>query len=401
MLNTGRTMYIIRNKMQSLENTKGSGRCFMSISEALDYMTLNKIRLENINIWEVQTTSGEKLVIEDHNIDTWACDFIVRKSLDRNEILLSETGQKLRLLYNLKMVLSNPKMIHCSYEDLRDSVELLIYRAIASESPMVLYTFYNKINRFIQQQGLILREGSVSKLLDRCKNELIKLDKDNDYRMEFIIKEKNDNKRKEYIDHFIKDDIISTDGMNSAYLAGIIENNTDRTIIIDELIKFKKYKAISKLCNEFATEKSVINQVFKVLYQAITVYDEVYLIPTLGNFIKFNGLEIPIEDIADTIIKISYKYEKSIPSSVVEFISQILLSSAILFHRLQIIEPKLKGRMIMTLVICDNDCIHSADLIGTDNINKKEAEILLGHVLAKSKNPQLEIKALRRMKKYN
>lgn len=370
-------------------NIDGSGMVFESTNNLLDYMMEKGMSLKDNTVYCVLPKNEPTLILnKESKVKRFKCDYQILYHLDHNELIDEEIhvnypGTSLANLLMLSHISDHDK------KKLVDNVDSLMKSPAAYRSVDVMDYFLRQVGKLIETDEDFNTEYIKKSYYD-IKEVLMRTDKDNKYRVKYIIKEKDKELQNLYLKYLIKDD---RDGFA---LAEIFKNTEDHDLmdkVINIMMKNYYLEAIFDLCN---TPELNINQMAWLetsLYKKVRIGFPEFILP-LGKIMQIKSIHRNFYTTFDyDIIKnVLYTYKDTHRKTIVDFLSIVSLG------RMWKNSSDIINFIIENIRKYDDECYHTVDLIGTDNINKSRAESLLGHVLAKK--PELEKLALKKMEIY-
>lgn len=387
-----KSYYVINgeNLVSHCDNvTDGSGMVFESTNTVLDYMMEKGLSLKDNIVYCVLPKNEPTLILnKESKVKRFKCDYQILYHLDHNalideEIHVNYPGTSLANLLMLPHISDHDK------KKLVDNVDSLMKSPAAYRSVDVMDYFLRQVGKLIETDEDFNTEYIKKSYYD-IKEVLMRTDKDNKYRVKYIIKEKDKELQNLYLKYLIKDD---RDGFA---LAEIFKNTEDHDLmdkVINIMMKNYYLEAIFDLCN---TPELNINQMAWLetsLYKKVRIGFPEFILP-LGKIMQIKSIHRNFYTTFDyDIIKnVLYTYKDTHRKTIVDFLSIVSLG------RMWKNSSDIINFIIENIRKYDDECYHTVDLIGTDNINKSRAESLLGHVLAKK--PELEKIALKKMEIY-
>ena len=370
-------------------NTDGSGMVFESTNNLLDYMMEKGMCLKDNTIYCVLPKNEPTLILnKESKVKRFKCDYQILYHLDHNELI----DEEIHVNYpgtSLANLLMLPHISDHDKKKLVDNVDSLMKGPAAYRSVDVMDYFLRQVGKLIETDEDFNTEYIKKSYYD-IKEVLMRTDKDNKYRVKYIIKEKDKELQNLYLKYLIKDD---RDGFA---LAEIFKNTEDHDLmdkVINIMMKNYYLEAIFDLCN---TPELNINQMAWLetsLYKKVRIGFPEFILP-LGKIMQIKSIHRNFYTTFDyDIIKnVLYTYKDTHRKTIVDFLSIVSLG------RMWKNSSDIINFIIENIRKYDDECYHTVDLIGTDNINKSRAESLLGHVLAKK--PELEKLALKKMEIY-
>lgn len=369
--------------------TDGSGMVFESTNTVLDYMMEKGLRLKDNIVYCVLPKNEPTLILnKESKVKRFKCDYQILYHLDHNELI----DEEIHVNYpgtSLANLLMLPHISDHDKKKLVDNVDSLMKNPTAYRSVDVMDYFLRQVGKLIETDEDFNTEYIKKSYYD-IKEVLMRTDKDNKYRVKYIIKEKDKELQNLYLKYLIKDD---RDGFA---LAEIFKNTEDHDLmdkVINIMMKNYYLEAIFDLCN---TPELNINQMAWLetsLYKKVRIGFPEFILP-LGKIMQIKSIHRNFYTTFDyDIIKnVLYTYKDTHRKTIVDFLSIVSLG------RMWKNSSDIINFIIENIRKYDDECYHTVDLIGTDNINKSRAESLLGHVLAKK--PELEKIALKKMEIY-
>lgn len=377
--------------------TDGSGMVFESTNTVLDYMMEKGMSLKDNTVYCVLPKNEPILILnKESKVKRFKCDYQILYYLNQDEVLDDEihVNYPETSLANLLML---PHISNHDKKELVNNVYRLMNNPTAYRSIDVMDYFLRQVGKLIETDEDFDTEDIKKSYYD-IKEVLMRTDKDNKYRVKYIITEKDKELQNLYIKYLIKDD---RDGFA---LAEIFKNTEDHDLmdkVINIMMKNYYLEAIFDLCN---TPELNINQMAWLetsLYKKVRIGFPEFILP-LGKVMQIKSIHRNFYTTFDyDIIKnVLYTYKDTHRKTIVDFLSIIALGkmSTIALSKMWKNASYITDFIIENIRKYDNECYHTVDLIGTDNINKEMAELLLGHVLAKK--PELEKIALKKMEFY-
>lgn len=370
-------------------NIDGSGMVFESTNNLLDYMMEKGMSLKDNTVYCVLPKNEPTLILnKESKVKRFKCDYQILYHLDHNELI----DEEIHVNYpgtSLANLLMLPHISDHDKKKLVDNVDSLIKSPTAYRSVDVMDYFLRQVGKLIETDEDFNTEYIKKSYYD-IKEVLMRTDKDNKYRIKYIIKEKDKELQNLYLKYLIKDD---RDGFA---LAEIFKNTEDHDLmdkVINIMMKNYYLEAIFDLCN---TPELNINQMAWLetsLYKKVRIGFPEFILP-LGKIMQIKSIHRNFYTTFDyDIIKnVLYTYKDTHRKTIVDFLSIVSLG------RMWKNSSDIINFIIENIRKYDDECYHTVDLIGTDNINKSRAESLLGHVLAKK--PELEKIALKKMEIY-
>lgn len=369
--------------------TDGSGMVFESTNTVLDYMMEKGLSLKDNIVYCVLPKNEPTLILnKESKVKRFKCDYQILYHLDHNELI----DEEIHVNYpgtSLANLLMLPHISDHDKKKLVDNVDSLMKSPAAYRSVDVMDYFLRQVGKLIETDEDFNTEYIKKSYYD-IKEVLMRTDKDNKYRVKYIIKEKDKELQNLYLKYLIKDD---RDGFA---LAEIFKNTEDHDLmdkVINIMMKNYYLEAIFDLCN---TPELNINQMAWLetsLYKKVRIGFPEFILP-LGKIMQIKSIHRNFYTTFDyDIIKnVLYTYKDTHRKTIVDFLSIVSLG------RMWKNSSDIINFIIENIRKYDDECYHTVDLIGTDNINKSRAESLLGHVLAKK--PELEKIALKKMEIY-
>lgn len=369
--------------------TDGSGMVFESTNTILDYMMEKGLSLKDNIVYCVLPKNEPTLILnKESKVKRFKCDYQILYHLDHNELI----DEEIHVNYpgtSLANLLMLPHISDHDKKKLVDNVDSLMKSPAAYRSVDVMDYFLRQVGKLIETDEDFNTEYIKKSYYD-IKEVLMRTDKDNKYRVKYIIKEKDKELQNLYLKYLIKDD---RDGFA---LAEIFKNTEDHDLmdkVINIMMKNYYLEAIFDLCN---TPELNINQMAWLetsLYKKVRIGFPEFILP-LGKIMQIKSIHRNFYTTFDyDIIKnVLYTYKDTHRKTIVDFLSIVSLG------RMWKNSSDIINFIIENIRKYDDECYHTVDLIGTDNINKSRAESLLGHVLAKK--PELEKIALKKMEIY-
>lgn len=370
-------------------NIDGSGMVFESTNNLLDYMMEKGMSLKDNTVYCVLPKNEPTLILnKESKVKRFKCDYQILYHLDHNELI----DEEIHVNYpgtSLANLLMLPHISDHDKKKLVDNVDSLMKSPTAYRSVDVMDYFLRQVGKLIETDEDFNTEYIKKSYYD-IKEVLMRTDKDNKYRVKYIIKEKDKELQNLYLKYLIKDD---RDGFA---LAEIFKNTEDHDLmdkVINIMMKNYYLEAIFDLCN---TPELNINQMAWLetsLYKKVRIGFPEFILP-LGKIMQIKSIHRNFYTTFDyDIIKnVLYTYKDTHRKTIVDFLSIVSLG------RMWKNSSDIINFIIENIRKYDDECYHTVDLIGTDNINKSRAESLLGHVLAKK--PELEKIALKKMEIY-
>lgn len=370
-------------------NIDGSGMVFESTNNLLDYMMEKGMSLKDNTVYCVLPKNEPTLILnKESKVKRFKCDYQILYHLDHNELI----DEEIHVNYpgtSLANLLMLPHISDHDKKKLVDNVDSLMKSPAAYRSVDVMDYFLRQVGKLIETDEEFNTEYIKKSYYD-IKEVLMRTDKDNKYRVKYIIKEKDKELQNLYLKYLIKDD---RDGFA---LAEIFKNTEDHDLmdkVINIMMKNYYLEAIFDLCN---TPELNINQMAWLetsLYKKVRIGFPEFILP-LGKIMQIKSIHRNFYTTFDyDIIKnVLYTYKDTHRKTIVDFLSIVSLG------RMWKNSSDIINFIIENIRKYDDECYHTVDLIGTDNINKSRAESLLGHVLAKK--PELEKIALKKMEIY-
>lgn len=370
-------------------NIDGSGMVFESTNNLLDYMMEKGMSLKDNTVYCVLPKNEPTLILnKESKVKRFKCDYQILYHLDHNELI----DEEIHVNYpgtSLANLLMLPHISDHDKKKLVDNVDSLMKNPTAYRSVDVMDYFLRQVGKLIETDEDFNTEYIKKSYYD-IKEVLMRTDKDNKYRVKYIIKEKDKELQNLYLKYLIKDD---RDGFA---LAEIFKNTEDHDLmdkVINIMMKNYYLEAIFDLCN---TPELNINQMAWLetsLYKKVRIGFPEFILP-LGKIMQIKSIHRNFYTTFDyDIIKnVLYTYKDTHRKTIVDFLSIVSLG------RMWKNSSDIINFIIENIRKYDDECYHTVDLIGTDNINKSRAESLLGHVLAKK--PELEKIALKKMEIY-
>lgn len=367
----------------------GSGMVFESTNNLLDYMIEKGMSLKDNTVYCVLPKNEPTLILnKESKVKRFKCDYQILYHLDHNELI----DEEIHVNYpgtSLANLLMLPHISDHDKKKLVDNVDSLMKSPAAYRSVDVMDYFLRQVGKLIETDEDFNTEYIKKSYYD-IKEVLMRTDKDNKYRVKYIIKEKDKELQNLYLKYLIKDD---RDGFA---LAEIFKNTEDHDLmdkVINIMMKNYYLEAIFDLCN---TPELNINQMAWLetsLYKKVRIGFPEFILP-LGKIMQIKSIHRNFYTTFDyDIIKnVLYTYKDTHRKTIVDFLSIVSLG------RMWKNSSDIINFIIENIRKYDDECYHTVDLIGTDNINKSRAESLLGHVLAKK--PELEKLALKKMEIY-
>lgn len=399
-------MYILNYDKLEIGKVE-SGIMFSNIKDVITYITENDLNFLHSYIYIVKPiTETTRYITPETSIVRFKGGYEIKESVRKSDIDIN-TGDSFALL-SLTALLENPQLYNYNNDELAEniillaqSLELDIY--LKSE---LLYEYFIKnihiIDYFVRKTGELIDTNNISfntkpflSIHHMLKETLIRNDSSNKYRSKYILSENDIEIREIYLNYLLKDDKYGF------FLAELIRECDD--------IKYKEY-----LLNKLLLDQNKINAVWDLcstykyldndfslllineLYKKIRIGFSDYILP-LGKLIQIMPQmhTTIIENIAELVINVVYIFRDNKSKLIVDFISLVLLREDDYFKC-----HNFTRFLVNNIRDYDKSCYHSADLIGTKNIDKENASLLLGHVLAKSNDEKLKEKALEKMKNY-
>lgn len=370
-------------------NIDGSGMVFESTNNLLNYMMEKGMSLKDNTVYCVLPKNEPTLILnKESKVKRFKCDYQILYHLDHNELI----DEEIHVNYpgtSLANLLMLPHISDHDKKKLVDNVDSLMKNPTAYRSVDVMDYFLRQVGKLIETDEDFNTEYIKKSYYD-IKEVLMRTDKDNKYRVKYIIKEKDKELQNLYLKYLIKDD---RDGFA---LAEIFKNTEDHDLmdkVINIMMKNYYLEAIFDLCN---TPELNINQMAWLetsLYKKVRIGFPEFILP-LGKIMQIKSIHRNFYTTFDyDIIKnVLYTYKDTHRKTIVDFLSIVSLG------RMWKNSSDIINFIIENIRKYDDECYHTVDLIGTDNINKSRAESLLGHVLAKK--PELEKIALKKMEIY-
>ena len=370
-------------------NIDGSGMVFESTNNLLDYMMEKGMSLKDNTVYCVLPKNEPTLILnKESKVKRFKCDYQILYHLDHTELI----DEEIHVNYpgtSLANLLMLPHISDHDKKKLVDNVDSLMKSPTAYRSVDVMDYFLRQVGKLIETDEDFNTEYIKKSYYD-IKEVLMRTDKDNKYRVKYIIKEKDKELQNLYLKYLIKDD---RDGFA---LAEIFKNTEDHDLmdkVINIMMKNYYLEAIFDLCN---TPELNINQMAWLetsLYKKVRIGFPEFILP-LGKIMQIKSIHRNFYTTFDyDIIKnVLYTYKDTHRKTIVDFLSIVSLG------RMWKNSSDIINFIIENIRKYDDECYHTVDLIGTDNINKSRAESLLGHVLAKK--PELEKIALKKMEIY-
>lgn len=370
-------------------NVDGSGMVFESTNNLLDYMMEKGMSLKDNTVYCVLPKNEPTLILnKESKVKRFKCDYQILYHLDHNELI----DEEIHVNYpgtSLANLLMLPHISDHDKKKLVDNVDSLMKSPTAYRSVDVMDYFLRQVGKLIETDEDFNTEYIKKSYYD-IKEVLMRTDKDNKYRVKYIIKEKDKELQNLYLKYLIKDD-------RDGFALAEIFKNTEEHDLMDKVINImmKNYylEAIFDLCN---TPELNINQMAWLetsLYKKVRIGFPEFILP-LGKIMQIKSIHRNFYTTFDyDIIKnVLYTYKDTHRKTIVDFLSIVSLG------RMWKNSSDIINFIIENIRKYDDECYHTVDLIGTDNINKSRAESLLGHVLAKK--PELEKIALKKMEIY-
>lgn len=370
-------------------NIDGSGMVFESTNNLLDYMMEKGMSLKDNTVYCVLPKNEPTLILnKESKVKRFKCDYQILYHLDHNELI----DEEIHVNYpgtSLANLLMLPHISDHDKKKLVENVDSLMKSPAAYRSVDVMDYFLRQVGKLIETDEDFNTEYIKKSYYD-IKEVLMRTDKDNKYRVKYIIKEKDKELQNLYLKYLIKDD---RDGFA---LTEIFKNTEDHDLmdkVINIMMKNYYLEAIFDLCN---TPELNINQMAWLetsLYKKVRIGFPEFILP-LGKIMQIKSIHRNFYTTFDyDIIKnVLYTYKDTHRKTIVDFLSIVSLG------RMWKNSSDIINFIIENIRKYDEECYHTVDLIGTDNINKSRAESLLGHVLAKK--PELEKIALKKMEIY-
>lgn len=369
--------------------TDGSGMVFESTNTVLDYMMEKGMSLKDNTVYCVLPKNEPTLILnKESKVKRFKCDYQILYHLDHNELI----DEEIHVNYpgtSLANLLMLPHISDHDKKKLVDNVDSLMKSPAAYRSVDVMDYFLRQVGKLIETDEDFNTEYIKKSYYD-IKEVLMRTDKDNKYRVKYIIKEKDKELQNLYLKYLIKDD---RDGFALAEIFKNIEDHDLMDKVINIMMKNYYLEAIFDLCN---TPELNINQMAWLetsLYKKVRIGFPEFILP-LGKIMQIKSIHRNFYTTFDyDIIKnVLYTYKDTHRKTIVDFLSIVSLG------RMWKNSSDIINFIIENIRKYDDECYHTVDLIGTDNINKSRAESLLGHVLAKK--PELEKIALKKMEIY-
>lgn len=384
-----------------------SGIMFSNIKDVITYITENELNFLHSYIYMVKPiTETTRYITPETTIVRFKGGYEIKESVIKSDIDIN-TGDSLALL-SLTALLENPQLYNYDNDELAENIILLaqsldldIY--LKSE---LLYDYFIKNNHiidyFVRKTGELIDTNIISfntksflSIHHMLKETLIRNDSSNKYRSKYILSENDIEIREIYLNYLLKDD---KDGFFLAELIRECEDIKYKEYLLNKLLLDQnKINAVWDLCSTY----NYLDADFSLLlineiYKKIKIGFSDYILP-LGKLIQIMPqMHTSItENIVELVINVVYIFRDIKSKLIVDFISLVLLRDDDHFKL-----PNFTRFMINIVREYDKSCYHSADLIGTRNIDKENASLLLGHVLAKSNDEKLKEKALEKMKNY-
>lgn len=388
----GKNYYVINgeNLVAHCDNvTDGSGMVFETTDDLLDYMMEKGISLKDNTVYCVLPKTEPILLLnKESKVKRFKCDYQVLYHLYHDEI----SDEVIHVNYpdtSLSNLLMLPHISNHDKKQLVDDVYMLMNNPSAYRSIDVMDYFLRQVGKLIETDEDFNTEDIKKSYYD-IKEVLMRTDKDNKYRVKYIVNEKDKELQNLYLKYLIKDD---KDGFA---LAEIFKNTEDIDLmdkVLNIMMKSYYLEALFDLCNN--PDLDVIHAPFlkASLYKKVKIGFPEFILP-LGKIMQVYSIKNNFYNVFDIEIihNVLYIYKNSHRKTVVDFLSMIALGK-MWKGNISIIDF-----IVENIRKYDDECYHSIDLIGTDNINKSRAESLLGHVLAKK--PELEKLALKKMEIY-
>lgn len=387
-----KVMYIMTNK-ELKELGEEVGIMFRSLKDTVDYMVETGLKPIEQYIYKVAPLNEYKrFVAPDSNIVRFKGEYKIIEKIRLREVC--EQDKDNYALISLNRLLINPELYNGDLDELADNIWILMMGVEAGNNIHVQDYFVRETKKLMDTDYPEFNTDSFKSMHYMIKETLIRNDKTNKYRVKYILEEKDKEIRNIYLDYLIRDD---KHGFYLAELFKECEETDFREYIMVKLTLGGYLEAIWDLCNS-VEEYDKLATIFHGLDAKVKCGFSEYILP-FGKVIqkiltyadKYN-LDSCINKAKNTILLYKTTHRKE----VVGFISLLILSDNNYYTF-----PGTIKFFVNNLRELDNECYHSADLIGTENINKDNAASLLGHVLAKSDNEDLRNKALNKMKKYD
>lgn len=370
--------------------TDGSGTVFESTDDVLDYMLEKGISLKDNTVYCVLPKTEPILLLDkESKIKRFKCDYQVLYHLNHDEI----SDEVIHVNYpgtSLSNLLMLPHISNHDKKQLVNDVYMLMNNPSAYRSIDVMDYFLRQVGKLIETDEDFNTEDIKKSYYD-IKEVLMRIDKDNKYRVKYIVNEKDKELQNLYLKYLIKDD---KDGFA---LAEIFKNTEDIDLmdkVINIMMKSYYLEALFDLCNNPDLNINQMAWLETTLYKKVKIGFPEFILP-LGKILQIKSIyrNFYTNYDFDIIIKnVVYMYKESHRKTIVDFLSLVALG------RMWKNSNYVIDFIVENIRKYDDECYHTLDLIGTNNINKSRAESLLGHVLAKK--PELEKLALKKMEIY-
>lgn len=382
-----------------------SGIMFSRLKDVLTYITENELNFLQSHIYIVKPiTETIRYITPETTIVRFKGGYEIIEKVSKSDI--DNNSDDNYELLSLTTLLGNPQLYNYDDDELAINIISLSQNLENKVKSNVLVDYFNQTNHildyFVRKTGEMIDTNKLSfntksflSMHHKLKETLMRNDSSNKYRSKYILNENDIEIKEIYLNYLLKDDV---DGF---FLAELIRECDD--------IKYKEY-----LLNKLLLDQNKINAVWDLcstykyldndfslllineLYKKIRIGFSDYILP-LGKLIQIMPQmhTTIIENIVELVINVVYTFRDIKSKLIVDFISLVLLREDDYFKC-----PNFTRFMVNNIREYDKSCYHSTDLIGTRNIDKENASLLLGHVLAKSNDEKLKEKALEKMKKY-
>lgn len=382
-----------------------SGIMFSRLKDVLTYITVNELNFLQSHIYIVKPiTETTRYITPETNIVRFKGGYEIIEKVSKSDIDVN-SDDNFELL-SLTTLLGNPQIYNYDDDELAINIITLSQNLENKVKSNVLVDYFARTNHildyFVRKTGEMIDTNKISfntksflSMHHMLKETLMRNDSSNKYRSKYILVENDIELKEIYLNYLLKDDI---DGF---FLSELIRKCED--------IKYKEY-----LLNKLLLDQNKINAVWDLcstynyldidfslllideLYKKIKIGFSEYILP-LGKLIQImpQTQTSITENIVDLVINVIYTFRDIKSKLIVDFISLILLRDDDYFK-----SPNFIMFMVNNIREYDTSCYHSADLIGTRNIDRDNASLLLGHVLAKSNDEKLKEKALKKMELY-
>lgn len=398
-------MYIL-NYDQLEIGKEESGIMFSRFKDVLTYITENELNFLQSHIYIVKPiTETTRYITPETTIVRFKGGYEIIEKISKSDIDINSDDNY--ELLSLTTLLGNPQLYNYDEEELATNIISLSQNLENKIKSNILIDYYIRTNHildyFVRKTGEMIDTNKIAfntkdflSMHHKLKETLMRNDSSNKYRSKYILNENDIELKEIYLNYLLKDDI---DGFSLIELIRECEDIKYKEYLLNKLLLDQnKINAVWDLCSTYKyldTDFSLL--LINELYKKIKIGFSDYILP-LGKLIQIMPQMHTsiIENIAELVINVVYTFRDIKSKLIIDFISLVLLREEEYYSKF----PNFTRFMVNIIREYDKSCYHSADLIGTINIDKENASLLLGHVLAKSNDDKLKEKALEKMKKY-